>query len=81
MPKAQTQAFGLELRRKLRLRLKLGGARSRAAPLRPSPKASSEVSSPKCAAPQARGGGAARMRLSLKGARCARELGLKVAQC
>ena len=77
MPKAQTQAFGLELR----LKLELGGARSRAGALRLSPKASLEVSSPKCAAPLARGGGAARMRLSLKGARCARGRRLKEAQC
>ena len=77
MPKAQTQAFGLELR----LKLELGAARSRAGPLRPRPKASLEVSSPKCAAPLARGGGAARMRLSLKGARSALGRRLKEAQC
>ena len=77
MPKAQTQAFGLELR----LKLGLGGARYRAGPLRPSPKASLEVSSPKCAAPLARGGSAARMRLSLKGARCERERRLTGARC
>ena len=77
MPKAQTQAFGLELR----LKLELGAARSRAGPLRPSPKAFSEVSPPGVKRPQARGGGAARMRLSLKGARCARGRRLKEAQC